>query len=93
MLWLMPGMKPPPDLSDPVQRAAYRAELRGLLKPFRYFTLGLAILAFVLILVRAWVMPLPLWLPVGVMALWLMCSISIIAARTRYHKIRMQGPD
>jgi hypothetical protein len=89
----VPGMRPPPDLADPEQLRAYRAELRGILRPFRYFTLGLAFFVCALILLRAWVMPLPLWLPVGAAALWLMCTITIITVRTRYHQLRMRGQD
>jgi Flp pilus assembly protein TadB len=89
----VPGMRPPPDLDDPEQLRAYKAELRGLLRPFRYFTFGLALLACALILILAWVMPLPLWLPVGTAALWLMCTVTIVTARTRYHKLRMRGGE
>ena len=81
---------PPPDLNDPVQRAAYARELRMVARPVRYLGLALAVGAAVLAGLRARYWPhLPVVLPLfllGVAALHLFAGIVI---RAKYHQARM----
>ena len=83
---------PPPDLDDPVQRAAYARELRMVARPIRYLGLALAIGAAILAGLRARYWPhLPVILPLfllGVAALHLFAGVVI---RTQYHRTRMRA--
>ncbi len=83
---------PPPDLNDPIQRAAYARELKMVARPIRYLGLALAISAAILAGLRARYWPqLPMVLPLfllGVAALHLFAGIAI---RAKYHQARMRG--
>jgi hypothetical protein len=75
-----------PDLSDPEQRRAYRAELRRVYWPWRATSLGLLLAAFVGSLLdpaldRLW----SALLVVGAVLI-----VGVIIARTRYHQRRMR---
>ncbi|MES2045286.1 MAG: hypothetical protein V4475_15545 [Pseudomonadota bacterium] len=80
--------RPPPNLADPVERAAYRRELRGLVPWVRYSGMALALLgAGIAVLEPTWP---------GVIALvFIACGFAMMVAgigiRTRYHKRRMRG--
>lgn len=80
-----------PDLKDPVQRAAYQRELRGVLPSVRYAgaLLAMAGLAIVLLRHKHWI-AVPLWLPAGMIGIALMLMITGLAARMRYHTRRMR---
>ncbi|WP_404370981.1 hypothetical protein AB5I39_03010 [Sphingomonas sp. MMS24-J45] len=83
---------PPPDLNDPVQRAAYARELKMVARPIRYLGVALALGAVVLAALRARYWPqLPMILPLfllGVAALHLFAGVVI---RAKYHQARMRG--
>jgi hypothetical protein len=81
----------PPDLSDPVQRAAYRRELLGIARPIRYLGVALAVVGAVMIVIDARVTPLPKGLPWVVMGAALVLMLAAIAMRGRYHNRRMRG--
>lgn len=86
----MSGRAPPPDLDDPVQRAAYQAELRMVARPVRWMGLGLALAGAALATLRARLWPhvpmvVPLFL-VGMAALHLAAGVVI---RMKYHQRRM----
>jgi hypothetical protein len=75
-----------PDLSNPDQRRAYRAELRRVYRPWRYGALALLVIALVGSSVdptreRLWTV----LLVVGAVA-----TLAVIVARTRYHQRRMR---
>jgi hypothetical protein len=75
-----------PDLSDPEQRRAYRAELRNVYRPWRYGALAVLVIALVGSSVdpaheRLWTV----LLVVGAVA-----TLAVIVARTRYHQRRMR---
>ncbi|RYE01396.1 MAG: hypothetical protein EOP61_11370 [Sphingomonadales bacterium] len=82
----------PPDLKDPAQRAAYARELRGVARGVRLAGLWLAAAGALLLVARRfqW-LDVPLWLAASVVGLGAMLMITGIAARTRYHVLRMRG--
>jgi hypothetical protein len=80
--------RPPPNLNDPAERAAYRRELRGLVPWVRYVGMALA-LAGAAIAVLWPHLPGALALVVIVSGLAMM--VAGIAIRTRYHARRMRG--
>lgn len=75
-----------PDLTDPIQRAAYRRELRAFARPWRWLGIALILGGAVVVLVRGRGFD-PLSLTM-VAAGWVV-FIGVIVARTRYHKSRM----
>jgi hypothetical protein len=82
----------PPDLSDSAERAAYRRELRGIAKPFRYVGVGFALLGAALAVMRArWLPTMPVIFPLAAIAIGLFHMVAAIAIRTRYHMLRMRG--
>lgn len=85
--------RPPPDLSDPAQRAAYRRELRGVVRPLRYAALALLLGGTGGIYWHRYIADqpgYPAW-GVAVMALGVAGIITGIVIRTRYHRARMRG--
>lgn len=82
----------PPDLKNPAERAAYRRELQGVARGVRLSGLWLAAAGALLLAARRfeW-FDVPLWLAFAVLGLGVMLSITGIAARTRYHSLRMRG--
>jgi len=84
--------RPPPNLSDPAEFAAYRRELRDVVRGVRYGGIGLALIGAGVAGLRAWVWPaIPALAPLMVIALALMLMITAIAFRTAYHARRMRG--
>lgn len=85
---------PPPDLSDPAQRAAYRRELRNVARPLRYTGIAFAVIGVILALLRAQspqIMPAPI--PIAAIVIGLFNMLAAIGARTRYHVGRMRADD
>lgn len=82
----------PPNLKDPAERAAYRRELAGIARGIRLSGVGLAALGAILVLLhRREIIALPLWLAIAVLGAGLMLMVTGIAARTRYHALRMRA--
>jgi hypothetical protein len=82
----------PPDLNDPVQRAAYRQELRGVARPLRYTGVLFAVLGAVLALVRhLWAPQMPTLIPLATIALGALNMLAGIVVRMRYHQARLKG--
>lgn len=82
----------PPDLTDPAQRAAYARELAGVARGIRRMGIVLAAAGAVLLLLqRREVAAVPLWLAASVLGTGLMLTITALAARARYHALRMRG--
>lgn len=80
--------RPPPNLADPAERAAYRAELRGLVPWVRYTGMALALAgAGVAVVKPAW----PGAVALAIIALGFAMMVTGIGIRTRYHKRRMRG--
>lgn len=75
-----------PDLDDPVQRAAYRRELKAYARPWRLLGLALLVAGVVVALVRGGGFdPLSLALVAGGWAI----LVPVIVARGRHHRRRM----
>lgn len=82
----------PPNLKDPAERAAYRRELAGVARGIRLSGVFLSAIGAVLVaLWRRGELSLPHWIAFAVLGLGLMLMITGIAARTRYHALRMRG--
>jgi len=82
----------PPNLKDPAERAAYRRELAGIARGIRLSGIGLAALGAILVLLHhREVLEVPMWLAASVLGAGFMLMITGIAARTRYHALRMRG--
>ena len=82
----------PPDLDNPVERAAYKRELRMIARPVRYLGLALAVLAALLAAARALYWPrLPVVIPLFLLGIALLHLLGGIVIRARYHQARMRG--
>lgn len=84
---------PPPDLNDAAQRAAYRRELRGVVRPLRYAALALFLVGSGAIYWHRYIADqpgYPAW-GVAMAALGLAGMITGIVIRTRYHRARLRG--
>jgi hypothetical protein len=85
-------MTAPPNLSDPIERAAYRRELQGVARPIRYTGISFTLLGVLLAIVRLqWWPDLPQAVPIAVLALGAFNMVAGIVLRTRYHQARMRG--
>lgn len=80
-----------PNLKDPAERAAYQRELHGVARGVRLSGLWLAAAGAGLLVARRfhW-FEAPLWLVFSVLGLGVMLTITGIAARARYHGLRMR---
>lgn len=84
--------RPPPNLSDPAEFAAYRKELREVVRGLRYGSVGVTLAGAGVGLARAKLWPaIPLLVPVVVIALGVMLMITAMAFRVAYHARRMRG--
>lgn len=82
----------PPDLADPIARAAYRRELRAIARPIRAAGIAFALLGVVLVLIKQSAWPaMPRAIPIAAVALGLVNMLGAIVLRTRYHQARMRG--
>ena len=78
-----------PDLSTPEGRAAYRAELRRVARPWRLAGLGFVVVGALLALgaYPDWVITLG-WICLG--AGWVAIAVALVQ-RNRYHRRRISG--
>jgi fatty acid desaturase len=84
--------RPPPNLSDPAEFAAYRRESRQVVRGLRLGSVGVTIVGALIALLRATIWPaLPILVPMLAIALGVMLMITAIAFRTAYHARRMRG--
>jgi hypothetical protein len=82
----------PPNLNDPIERAAYRRELHNVARPIRYTGISFTLLGVALAIVRLrWWPDLPEIVPIAAVALGAFNMIAGIVMRTRYHQARMRG--
>lgn len=79
-----------PDLTDPVQRAAYRRELKAFARPWRLLGLALLVAGVVTVLVRGRGFD-PL--SVGLVIAGWSVLVPVIVARGRHHRRRMAEND
>ncbi|MDO7841621.1 hypothetical protein [Sphingomonas immobilis] len=81
-----------PDLSDPVQRAAYQRELRAVAWPIRVMGVGLAFAGLIVAVLQRTRFPgIPSVIPLVLVALGALHMLAGIAIRTKYHAKRMKG--
>ena len=78
------------DLTDPVQRAAYRRELKSFARPWRLIGLALLVAGVVVALVRSRGFDL---LSVGLVIAGWAILVPVIVARGRHHRRRMAESD
>jgi len=84
--------RPPPNLKDPAEFAAYRRELRDVVRGLRLGSVGVTIAGAAIALLRATMWPaIPLLVPLVILALGVTLMITAIAFRTAYHARRMRG--
>ena len=80
--------RPPPNLADPAERAAYRRELRALVPWVRYTGIALALAGAALAVLE------PRW-PGAIALVVVACGFALMVAaiviRTRHHARRMRG--
>ncbi len=83
---------PRPDLRDPAQRAAYRAELRMVARPIRWMGVALAVAGALLAALRARYWPqLPMILPLFLLGVAVLHLLAGMVVRAKYHQARMRG--
>lgn len=84
--------RPPPNLKDPGDLAAYRRELRGVASGVRWGGIGVTLVGAVIAALRAWAWPgIPALIPLIVVAWGMLLTLTAIALRTAYHARRMRG--
>ena len=83
--------RPPPNLSDPVELKAYRKELRGVARGWRYSGIALAVLGTALLAARArHVLAIHVLVPILlVVAAIVLMSVAILT-RSLYHMRRLR---
>lgn len=82
----------PPDLRDPVQRAAYQRELRAIARPIRLTGVALLVAGAALAVVqRLWFPALPTVIPLVLLGMGALHMVGAVAARLKYHQRRMKG--
>lgn len=84
-------MPSPPNLNDPAERAAYKAELKQIVRPLRMGAVWLAVLGALLAALRAKVWPMPIAVPAAVLGLAFFLMVLGITVRVKYHQRRMHG--
>ncbi len=80
--------RPPPNLNDPVERAAYRRELRGLVPWVRHAGMALALAGAAVSVI--WPL-LPGFISLVLIASGFALMVASIGIRSRYHARRMRG--
>ncbi|HEX7848585.1 MAG TPA: hypothetical protein VF485_02520 [Sphingomonas sp.] len=84
--------RPPPNLKDPVELAAYRRELRGVASGVRWGGIGITLIGAMVAALRAWAWPaIPVLIPLIVVVWGMLLMLTAIALRTAYHARRMRG--
>ena len=84
--------RPPPNLKDPGDLAAYRRELRGVASGVRWGGIGIMLIGAIVAALRAWVWPaMPALIPLIVVAWGMLLMLTAIALRMAYHARRMRG--
>jgi drug/metabolite transporter (DMT)-like permease len=78
-----------PRLDDPAALAAYKRELRGLYKPWRWLGLALIVAGVAIMFLRDGQFD---RLSIGMVAVGWIVLIGVIVQRTRYHRRRMAEP-
>jgi hypothetical protein len=84
--------RPPPNLKDPDDLAAYRRELRGVASGVRWGGIGITLIGAMIAALRAWAWPaIPALIPLVVVLWGMLLMLTAIALRTAYHARRMRG--
>jgi cobalamin biosynthesis protein CobD/CbiB len=84
--------RPPPNLKDPLELAAYRRELRGVASGVRWGGIGITLIGAAVAVLRAWAWPaIPALVPMIVVVWGMLLMLTAIALRMAYHAGRMRG--
>jgi cobalamin biosynthesis protein CobD/CbiB len=84
--------RPPPNLKDPGDLAAYRREVRGVASGVRWGGIAIILVGATVAALRAWVWPaIPALIPLIVVAWGMLLMLTAIALRSAYHARRMRG--
>jgi len=84
--------RPPPDLSDPAALKAYRRELRGVARGWRYSGIALAVIGAALLAARSrHVLAVHVLVPILIVIVAIVLMSVAILTRTLYHQRRMRG--
>lgn len=86
--------RPPPNLSDPAERAAYRRELRGVARRTRFSGIAFALIGLALLYASKGAVDPRLLRTLGIVAITAGFGLMIFATmrRTLYHELRMNPP-
>jgi hypothetical protein len=78
--------RPPPNLKDPLQLAAYRREVRGVASGVRRGGIAITLIGAVMAALRAWAWPaIPILIPMIIAAWGMLLMLTAIALRMAYH--------
>lgn len=84
--------RPPPNLKNPVELAAYRRELRGVARGVRWGGIGITLAGTAIAALRAWTLPaISVLIPIVVISWGMLLMLTAIALRAAYHARRMRG--
>ena len=84
--------RPPPNLKDALELAAYRRELRSVASGVRWGGIGITLIGAMVAALRAWAWPaIPALIPMIVVAWGMMLMLTAISLRMAYHARRMRG--
>ncbi len=84
--------RPPPDLNDPAALKAYRRELRGVARGWRYAGIALALFGAGLLMARSrHVLAIHVLVPILIVVVAIVLMSVGILMRTIYHQRRLRG--
>ena len=84
--------RPPPNLKDPSELAAYRHEQRGVASGVRWGGIGITLAGIAIAVLRAWTLPaISVLIPIVVISWGMLLMLTAIALRAAYHARRMRG--
>lgn len=84
--------RPPPNLNDCTELAAYRRELRGVARAWRYAGVALAVIGGALLVLRSrHVLAMPVLVPILIVVVAIVLMSVAILSRSLYHARRMRG--
>lgn len=84
--------RPPPNLTDPAELKAYRRELRGVARGWRYSGIALAVIGAALLVARSrHLIAVHVLVPILIVVVAIVLISVAILIRTTYHMRRLRG--